>query len=111
MSAFFKSLSRLFNSPFELQVFGDSHCKVYGVEYEPLCECLSQLPCVVRQLKPRYLRMGAGTYAAFDFNGHMFEIEGDAWDEGLWIVPKDGVEHAEEMRMICGHLEQWGKRA
>ncbi len=106
MIAFFKFLLQLVTTPFEIQAFGNTHCKVYGLECRPLYQSLSQLPDVILPRKPHYLWTGSGVYAEFVFGGHTFQIEGDPWDEGLWIAPKDEVEHAEEMRAIREHLEQ-----
>ena len=105
MIAFLKSLLQL-SSPWELQVYGNTHCKVYGIKHRPLYRCLAGLPGVVLPRKPHYLWTGAGVYAEFVLGGNTFQIEGDPWDEGLWIVPKDAVEHAEEMQAIRDHLER-----
>jgi hypothetical protein len=107
MIAFFKPLLQFFSSPLEIQVFGSTHCKVYGLEYRTLYQCLSQLPCVVLPRKPHYLWSGEGIYAEFILNGHTFQIEGDSWDGGLWIATKDELEHADEMRAIRKHVERW----
>lgn len=105
MIAFFKSLLQP-SSTWEVQVYGDTYCEVYGIEYRPLYQCLSQLPGVVLPRKPYYLWTGIGVYAEFVLGGHTFQIEGDPWDDGLCIRPKDGLIHKEEVHAIREHLER-----
>lgn len=110
MIAFFKSLLQL--SPTrEVQVYGDTHCEVYGIEYRPLYQCLLRLPGVVLPRKPHYLWTGLGVYAEFVLGGHTFQIEGDPWDGGLCISPQDGLSHKEEVYAIREHLKRCGFRS
>ena len=105
MIDFFKSLLQL-SSPWEVQVYEDTHCEVYGIEYRPLYQCISRLPGVVLPRKPHYLWTGIGVYADFVLGGHSFQIKGDPWDDGLLISPQDGLPHKEEMHTISEHLER-----
>lgn len=106
MIAFLDSLLHLFHTPFKVEAFGDSHSKVYGLQHRLLYQCLAQLPGVVLPRTPRHFWSGSGVYAEFVLGGHVFQIEGDVWDDGLWVCAKDEQVHAEEMRVIREHLER-----
>lgn len=106
MIAFFKSLFQL-SATREVQVYGDTHCEVYGIEYRPLYQYLSRLPGAVLPRKPHYLWTGLGVYAEFVLGGHLFQIKGDPWDDGMLISPQDGLPHKEEMHAIREHLERY----
>ncbi|MES2737584.1 MAG: hypothetical protein V4672_14775 [Verrucomicrobiota bacterium] len=97
----------MLGSTLEIEVLGDTHCHTYGIEYRPLHEWLSQGPGMVFPVKPPYLWTGAGVYAEFVIRGHTFQIEGDPFDEALWISPKDGQPHPAEMEEIRQHLEKF----
>jgi hypothetical protein len=105
MIAFFKSLLQL-SSTWKVQVYEDTYCGVHGIEYRPLYQCLSRLPGVVLPRKPHHLWTGMGVYAEFVVGGHTFQIEGDSWDDGLYVFPKDGLSHNEEVQAIREHLER-----
>jgi hypothetical protein len=110
MLSFLHSLFRTTRSA-KIERCGDTHCKVYGIEYRPLYKSLSHLPGVVLPRKPHYFWTGAGVYAEFVLNGHTFQIEGDPWDDGLWVAPKDEKEHSAELQTIREHLERDGGRS
>ena len=81
-------------------VHGEMNCQVYGIQYRPLCRCLSALPGVVFPHNLRYFWTGAGVYADFVLRGHTFQIERDPFDDALWISSKDEQAHPDEIRDI-----------
>lgn len=100
-------LKRLFTWPMKIDAQGGTQCQLYGFEYRPLCKCLGQLPGVVFPRKPPFFWTGSGVYAEFVLRGHTFQIEGDPFDDALWISPKDKLAHPEEVRDIHEHLERF----
>ena len=85
---------------------GNTRCRVEGVEYRRLYQVISLMPGVALPREPRYFWTGSGVYAEFVWKGHTFQIEGDLWDASLWIIPKDGQSHPDEIREILEHLER-----
>jgi hypothetical protein len=100
-------LKRLFASPMKIEVHGDTNCQVYGIEYRPIYDCLCHLPGVVFPRKPHHFWTGSGIYAEFVLRGHTFQIEGDPFDDALWISPKDELAHPAEIRDIREHIERF----
>ncbi|GEP46346.1 hypothetical protein [Brevifollis gellanilyticus] len=84
----------------------DTHGYIYGINYRPLYAHITRIPGVILPRRPHYLWTGSGTYAEFILNGHTIQIEGDPYEDALWISPKDGQPHPDEIRNICEHLEQ-----
>lgn len=99
-------LASLFSRPTKVEPFGNTHCRVEGLNYRTLSRCLAHLPGVSFPRKPRYFWMGSGTYAEFLFKDHAFVIEADPWDGALWICSKDKQGHAEEIQEIREHVEK-----
>lgn len=90
----------------KVEMQSDACCRVEGLQHRPLHRCLAQLPGTSFDRKPRCFWTGSGVYAEFGFKGHVFVIEGDPWDDSLWICSKDELGHAEEMQEIREHLEK-----
>jgi hypothetical protein len=103
----FACCQRLCSSPIKVQVYGDTNCQVYGIEYRPLYNCLSRLPGVIFPRKPNYFWTGSGVYTEFVLRGHEFQIEGDPFDDALWISPKDERAHPQEIEEIRKHIERF----
>lgn len=100
-------LKNLLAYPMKIEVYGDTNCQVYGIEYRPLYDCLSHLSDVVFPRKPPHFWTGSGIYAEFVLHGHVFQIESDPFDDALWISPKDKLAHPEEIRDIREHIERF----
>ena len=94
-------------NPVKIEVHGDTNCQVYGIEYRPLYDYLCLLPGIAFPRKPHHFWTGSGIYAEFVLRGHTFQIEGDPFDDALWISPKDELAHPEEIRDIREHIERF----
>ena len=107
-------LKKWFANPPRFEAFGDVYCRVCGVDYHQLYDCLARLPGAVFARKPYSFWTGMGVYVEFALRGHTFQIKGDpfdealwVFDEALWVAAKDGRAHPEEMRDIREHLERF----
>lgn len=90
----------------KIEEIGGKNCQAIGLNYRPLYERLTCLPGVFLPQEPSYFWTGAGIYAEFILNGHTFQIEADPFEDALWISPKDGHAHPEELRAIQEHLQK-----
>ena len=79
--------------------------RVASMGYHCLCRVLANLPGVVFPMQRRLFWWGGNVGTEFTFSSIAFTVTTDEWDGALWVMTKDGQQHAVEMHTLRAGVE------
>jgi hypothetical protein len=77
-----------------------------GVSFGRLCDYISQVPGVAFIDRRRFFWGHGDMRAEFKFKNNLFTVSTDAWDDALWVKPKEADANHPEILEIQDFLEK-----